>query len=156
MVASSDWTSTPADVTASRETVFTVLGDAARRSSSRRLATQLLVSGAVAGLILAGAPRFWSLAFLAGCSAAWSAWGLVARVVESRPAHPRLLEALLLAIASLGTALAFAGIVGVGLAIYSGNGRGIKDACGKGSTNERCQAWAHPAPMTAPMTAPIR
>ena len=57
------------------------------------------------------------------------------------------LNALLVAIAALGTALAVAGIVGVGLAIYSGNARGVKEPCGKSSTNEMCQAFAHPTPV---------
>jgi len=128
------------------ETVFTVLGQAARKRSARSLAVQLVVSGAVATAILLSAPHWWSVAFLAGWSAAYSAWGLLVRLSERREA--KSLEALLVAIATLGTALAIAGIVGIGLAIYSGNGRGVKNACGKGSTNELCQAFANPTPVT--------
>ena len=59
--------------------------------------------------------------------------------------------ALLVAIATLGTPLAVAGIVGVGLAIYSGNAQGVKQPCGKNSTNELCQAFAHPTPAKHPI-----
>ena|SRR5687768_8443359 len=129
-----------------QETVFTVLAQAARKRGARSLAVQLVLSGAVATAILVAAPHWWSVAFLAGWSAAYSAWGLLARLSERREA--KSLKALLVAIATLGTALAVAGIVGVGLAIYSGNARGVKNACGKGSTNELCQAFANPAPIS--------
>lgn len=129
-----------------QETVFTVLGQAARRRGARSLALQLIVSGAVATAILISAPHWWSVAFLAGWSAAYSAWGLLVRLNERREA--RSLNALLVGIATLGTALAIAGVVGIGLAIYSGNARGVKDACGKGSTNELCRAFASPSPVT--------
>ena len=131
------------------ETVFTVLGDAARRRTARSLATQLVLSGTAAGTILILAPQWWSLAFLAGWSAAYSAWGLLVRVAETREAGS--LQALLLTIAAAGTALAVAGIIGVGLAIYSGNAAGIKNACGKGSTHPRCQAFASPTPFKGPI-----
>ena len=118
----------------------------ARRRGARSLALQLIVSGAIGTAILLAAPHWWSAAFLAGWSAAYSAWGLLVRLYEKREAQS--LKALLVAIATLGTALAIAGIVGIGLAIYSGNARGVKDACGKGSTNELCQAFASPTPVT--------
>ena len=132
-----------------QETVFTVLGQAARRRGSRSLALQLIVSGAIATAILLSAPHWWSVAFLAGWSAAYSAWGLLVRLYEKREA--KSLKALLVAIATLGTALAIAGVVGIGLAIYSGNARGVKNACGKGSTNELCQAFANPTPVSKPI-----
>lgn len=131
------------------ETVFTVLGDAARRRHVRGLVLQLIVSVAIAAALLVSAPHWWSLAFLAGWSAAYAAWGLLVRLKETRDASA--LNALLVTIATLGTALAVAGIIGVGLAIYTGNGRGIKNACGKGSTNERCQAWRNPSPAQFPI-----
>ena len=127
------------------ETVFTVLGQAARRRGVRSLGLQLVLSSVIATLILVRAPHWWSLAFLAGWSAAYSAWGLVVRLTEKHAA--RSINALLVAIATLGTALAVAGIVGVGLAIYSGNAEGVKQPCGKGSTNRMCQAWKHPTPV---------
>jgi hypothetical protein len=128
------------------ETVFTVLGDAARKRGAKSLALQLIVSSAIAAAILVSAPHWWSVAFLAGWSAAYSAWGLLVRLNERREA--KSLNALLVGIATLGTALAIAGIVGIGLAIYSGNGRGVKNACGRNSTNELCQAFRNPAPVT--------
>jgi ABC-type phosphate transport system permease subunit len=133
------------------ETVFTVLGDAARRRGSGSLAGQLVLSAAAATAILIAAPQWWSLAFLAGWSAAYSAWGLLVRFVEAREAHARPLHALLVTIAAVGTALAIAGMIGVGLAVYSGNARGVKDACGKGSTNRLCQAWANPTKTSGPI-----
>lgn len=134
-----------------QDTVFTVLGDAARRRTPRSLVVQLVVSVAMVAAVLNAASQWWSFAFLAACFAAYAAWGLLIRVVESREAHPRSLDAVLVTIAALGTALAVAGIIGVGLAIYSGNARGVKDACGKGSTNELCQAWANPVPSSRPI-----
>jgi hypothetical protein len=136
---------------AGHETVFTVLGDAARRRGSRSLAGQLVLSAAAAATILIAAPQWWSLAFLAGWSAAYSAWGLLVRFVEARDGHARSLPAMLVTVAAVGTALAIAGIIGVGLAVYSGNARGVKDACGKGSTNRLCQAWANPTKTSRPI-----
>ena len=132
-----------------QETVYTVLGEAARRRGARSLALQFVLSAAVAVAILVAAPHWWSLAFLAGWSAAYAAWGLLARVRERTASTP--LNAVLTTIAALGTALAIAGIIGIGLAIYSGNARGVKDACGKGNTNKLCQAWVNPAPATRPI-----
>jgi hypothetical protein len=131
------------------QTVFSVLGEAARRRGTAGLAIQLVVSVALATAILLVAPHWWSLAFLAGWSAAYSAWGLIVRVVEARQAHPRSLNALLVTIAALGTALAVAGVIGIGLAMYSGNARGAKGgACGKNATTKYCQAFTNPAPAT--------
>jgi len=133
------------------ETVFTVLGDAARRRSTHSLAIQLGLSGAIAAVILVSAPQWWSLAFLAGWSTAYAAWGLIVRVAEAHESRRGSLNALLVAIAAAGTALAIAGIIGVALAFYTGNGKGVKDACGKGSTNERCQAFANPTKVSGPI-----
>lgn len=130
--------------TDSQETVFSVLGAAARRRSPRSLAVQLVLSMGVVSAILLTAPQWWSIAFLAGWSAAYAAWGLLVRIVEAREPHARSLDALLVTIAALGSTLAIAGIIGIGLVIYSGNAKGVKEPCGKGSTNELCQAWKNP------------
>jgi hypothetical protein len=127
------------------ETVYTVLGDAARKRGARSLGLQLVASLTIGTAVLVLAPHWWSLAFLSGWSAAYSAWGLLVRLRGLPTENATPIDALLVTIAALGTALAIAGMIGVGLAIYSGNARGVKDACGKGSTNERCQAWAKPA-----------
>ena len=120
------------------ETVFTVLGESARRRRGNTLAAQLVVSALVAIAILRAAPQWWSLAFLAGWSAAYSAWGLVARVAESREEHRRSLNALLKTIATIGTALAIAGIIGIGLAVYSGDAAGAKNGrCVRNATSKR-------------------
>jgi len=123
------------------ETVFTVLGDAARKRSARSLAAQLILSGAIAAFILSTAPRWWSLAFLAGWSATYAAWGLLVRLKERQSSSVAMLGALMTGIAALGTALAIAGIIGIGLAIYLGDAAGAKNSrCSKASTSPRCQA----------------
>jgi hypothetical protein len=109
---------------------------------------QLVVSVAITGAVLLVVPHWWSVAFLAGWSAAYSGWGLLVRVAESREPRPLSLDVLLKSIAVLGTVLAIAGVVGIGLAFYTGQGRGPKNACGIGSTNEMCQAFANPSPVT--------
>lgn len=127
------------------ETVFTVLAESARRRKATTLIVQLAASAMIAGGILASAPHWWSIAFLAGWSAAYSAWGLVVRAAEHDEEHRRSLRALLATIATLGTALAIAGIIGVGLAIYSGDAAGAKNGrCVKNATSKRCQMWQRP------------
>ena len=116
------------------ETVFTVLGDAARRRGGKSLAFQLLASSAIAGSLLIAAPQWWSLAFLAGWSASYAAWGLLVRVREARAT-----KVLMATMAALGTALAIAGIIGIGLAIYSGDAASAKVKCGRKSTDPLCQ-----------------
>jgi ABC-type phosphate transport system permease subunit len=133
---------------ATHDTVFTVLGNAARQRSALSLAAQLVFSAIIAVAVLIAAPHWWSLAFLAGWSAAYAAWGLVVRIAESHEEHRRSLRALLTTIAALGTALAVAGIIGIGLAIYSGDAAGAKTTCSKNSTNKYCQAWQHPEKLT--------
>jgi hypothetical protein len=136
---------------AAHETVFSVLGGAARRRAVWSLVVQLTISVAVAVTFLAVAPQWWSLACLAGWSAAYSAWGLFAHDAESRTTQPPSLRALMVATASLGAALAVAGLIGVGLAFYTGTAGGAKTTCGKHSTSKYCQAWAHPQPATRPI-----
>ena len=136
---------------AGHETVFSVLGDAARKRGARSLAIQFVLSTGTATAIFIAAPHWWSLAFLAGWSAAYSAWGLLVRLAEARETHARPLHALLVTIAAVGTALAIAGMIGVGLAVYTGNARGVKNACGRGSTNRLCQAWANPSKGSGPI-----
>lgn len=131
---------------ATHDTVFTVLGNAARQRSALSLAVQLVVSAILGATVLIAAPQWWSLAFLAGWSAAYSAWGLLARVAEGDEEHRRSLRAILTTIATLGTALAIAGIIGIGLAIYSGDAAGAKNGrCVNNATSKRCQVWQHPA-----------
>jgi hypothetical protein len=127
------------------ETVFSVLGQAARRRRTSTLIAQLIFSIVIGAVILVQAPNWWSLAFLAGWSASYSAWGLVVRIAESHE-HPRSLKALLTAIAMLGTALAIAGMIGVGLAIYTGDAAGAKNRCGY-TSGKRCQEAERP-PLT--------
>lgn len=132
------------------ETVFTVLGTAARRRGAISLFAQLVVSVAVTTALLVAAPHWWSLAFLSGWSAAYAGWGLLVRVAEERETRTVSFEVMLKAIVVLGTVLAIAGIIGIGLAFYTGNGRGVKNACGANSTNKICQAFENPAPARGP------
>src|SRR5262245_58864259 len=120
------------------ETIFTVLGEAARRRSSRSLAAQLILSAVTAGSILLMAPEWWSVAFLAGWSATYSAWGLLAHYAESRGLHARSFHALLVMVAGLGAAFAVVGAIGIGLAFYTGNAAGAKTTCGPRSTSAYC------------------
>jgi hypothetical protein len=128
------------------ETVYTVLGAAARRRGAVGLFVQLVVSVATTTALLVAAPHWWSLAFLSGWSAAYAGWGLLVRVSESDEGPPATLVVTLKSIAALGTVLAVAGIIGVGLAIYSGNARGVKEPCGVNATSKYCRAIANPAP----------
>ena len=130
------------------ETVFTVLGDSARRRTAGVLVAQLIVSAGVAATILIVDPDWLWAACLAGWSVAYSAWGLVARIAESHEEPRRSLNAVLATIAALGTALAIAGIIGLGLAIYSGDAAGAKNRCGRNSTSERCRTLEHPPKLT--------
>src|SRR5262245_28719047 len=112
------------------ETVFTVLGEAARRRSTRSLAAQLILSVVIAGSILPLVPQWWSFAFLAAWSATYSAWGLLARYAETRGLHARSFHALLVMVAGLGAAFAVAGAIGLGLLFYTGEAAGAKTTCG--------------------------
>ena len=136
------------------ETVFTVLGEAARRRSSRSLAAQLILSAVTGASVLVMVPHWWSVAFLAGWSAAYSAWGLLSRYAETRGLHARSFRALLVMVAGLGTAFAITGLLGIGLAFYTGNAAGAKTTCGPRSTSAYCQASAHPRQATGPLPLP--
>jgi hypothetical protein len=133
------------------QTVFTVLGEAARRRGTIGLFSQLTLSIAITTAVLVAAPHWWSVAFLAGWSAAYSGWGLLARVADARENQTRSFVILLKSIAVLGTVLAVAGIIGIGLAFYTGNGRGVKNACGANSTNKLCRAFADPTQASGPI-----
>ena len=134
-----------------QETVYTVLGAAARRRGAAGLFLQLVVSVAATTALLVAVPQWWSLAFLSGWSAAYAGWGLLARVAESREAPATSLSVTLKSIAVLGTVLAIAGVVGIGLALYSGNARGVKEPCGVNATSKYCRAMLHPTQSQGPI-----
>jgi hypothetical protein len=133
------------------ETVFTVLREAVRRRTPRSLATQLGLSVVTGASILLIAPHWWSIAFLAGWSGTYSAWGLLARYAETRMLHARPFRALLVMVAGLGTAFAIAGLWGIGLAFYTGEAPGAKTTCGPRSTSAYCQASLHPPQAAGPL-----
>ena len=131
------------------ETVFTVLGLAARRRGVPGLVGQLVLSTAVASAIIVAEPQWWSLGFLAGWSAAYSAWGLLVRV-DDQQASAHSLGPVLKAIAAVGTALAIAGIIGIGFALYTGDALGAKNSrCVPHATSQRCVA--QPRQATGPL-----
>lgn len=136
---------------AHHDTVFSILGDAARRRAARTLAAQLVLSAVTGASIVLVAPQWWSIACLAGWSAAYSAWGLLVRRVEAKPAHARVLDAALAAIAATGATLAFVGLIGLAMALFTGTGRSPYNACGQGATDARCQAWEKPPVTTGPI-----
>ena len=133
------------------ERVYPGRGAAARRRGAAGLFLQLVVSVAATTALLVAVPQWWSLAFLSGWSAAYAGWGLLARVAESREAPATSLSVTLKSIAVLGTVLAIAGVVGIGLALYSGNARGVKEPCGVNATSKYCRAMLHPAQGQGPI-----
>ena len=73
------------------------------------------------------------------------------RVADDADVPARSLTVTLRSIAALGTVLAIAGLIGIGLAFYAGNGLGAKNACGKNSINELCRAFADPPTVSGPL-----
>jgi hypothetical protein len=136
---------------ANPQTIFSVLGAAARRRSSRALALQLLLSTGAAVALLVAEPRLWFCAALLGVPASYAAWGLLTATAGSRARAPVLLRMLAVATAVAGTLLAFAGTVGLALALFTGHGRSPYDACGPGSNSAYCQATMHPPEARAPL-----
>jgi hypothetical protein len=136
---------------ANHETVFSVLGESARRRGARTLSAQLVLSVVTGASILLAAPQWWSIACLAGWSAAYSAWGLIVRRVEAKPAHARVLDAVLATIAATGATLAFVGLIGLAMALFTGTGKSPYNACGQGATDARCQALDKPPVTKGPI-----
>ena len=128
-------------------TIFTVLGDAARRRRPRGLVAQLLVSTALAGALAVTAPHWWSVSALLGAVSAYAAWGVVAaffpRVAAGGP-----LRVVQMLIGGLGVSLAAAGILGLAAALFTGTGRSPYTPCGPGATSAYCQAHKAPPPTT--------
>jgi hypothetical protein len=129
------------------ETVFTVLDAAARKRGTISLALQHVASVLVIIAIIALAPQLWPLACLIGAGAMYSLWGLTVHAIgESTAARP-----VGIGFSAAGGILAIAGVIGLALAMYTGNARGIKEPCGKYTTNKMCQAWQHPAQGSGPI-----
>src|SRR5512132_2974630 len=94
------------------DTVFTVLGDVARRRSERSLALQIGFSLGAA-VVTAMAWHFWAASAIALAVGAHGAWGLLARQEERHPASVR--RGILVMVSALGTISAVAGLVGFAL-----------------------------------------
>ncbi len=136
---------------ANHQTVFSVLGDSARQRSARTLVAQVVMSVITSVTILLVVPQWWSIACLAGWSAAYSVWGLLVRRVESKPAHARVLDAVLASVAATGATLAFVGVIGLAMALFTGTGKSPYDACGEGAKEARCQALENPPVTKGPI-----
>jgi hypothetical protein len=128
-------------------TIFSVLGDAARRRTTRGLVMQLVICVALSGALLIVAPQWWSVAALLGAIASYAAWGVWA-AGSTRAAPVPALQHVPHLIASLGTALAAAGLVGLAAALFTGTGRSPYTPCGRGASSAYCRATTSPPPTT--------
>ncbi len=124
--------------------IFAVIGTAARRRSVQGLVAQLASCAAIGAALLVLAPQWWSVAALVAVPGAYAAWGLVVHVVDGRPSGATVLRAVSPIVAALGTMLAVAGIVGLAVALFTGNGRSPYDSCGPGAHSRYCQAIENP------------
>jgi hypothetical protein len=107
-----------------RETVFSVLAARARQRSSKSLLEQA-VACTSAGILLAMVfPSWWSVASALGAAAVYAQWGLVDRAPRSR-----LTSIGLRGLAMLATLFAFAAVVGVGFAAFTGDAPSPKGMC---------------------------
>jgi hypothetical protein len=129
------------------DTIFTVLGDAARQRRPRGLLAQLAICLAAGIALLLMAPRWWSVAALAGAVASHAAWGLAAAYLAPRTPGTTLQHVPPL-IGGLGTALAAAGLLGLAAALFTGTGRSPYTPCGPGARSAYCRATTSPPPTT--------
>ncbi len=127
------------------ETIFTVLGDAARRRTPGGLAMQLAMTLAVAVTVLLVAPEWWSFAVLLVAPAAHAAWGLVMHRHGGLGPHHELIPVV---IAATGATAALVGTISLALAMFSGTAKGTYSACGVGATSPMCRAWTNPPPAS--------
>lgn len=106
------------------ETVFGVFAARARQRSPRSLVEQAVgctVSGVFVFLVL---PPWWPVAAGLVAAACYAAWGLLDR----RP-RSRLTGTALRVLATFTAVFAFIGVVGVGLAAFTGDGRSPYGTC---------------------------
>jgi hypothetical protein len=105
-------------------TIFSVFAARARQRSSTSLLEQT-VACAFAGILLVMlVPAWWPVASALGAGAAYAMWGLVDRAPRSR-----ITSAGLRGLATLAAVFAFAAIVGVGLAAFTGDAPSPKGTC---------------------------
>jgi hypothetical protein len=106
------------------ETVFSVFAARARQRSLTSLVEQLIACALAGLLVLVFAPLWWPVGTAFGAAASYAAWGLLDR----RP-RSGLSRVGLRALATLTSVFAFAAVVGVGLAAFTGDSRSPKGTC---------------------------
>lgn len=127
-----------------RETIFTVLDDAARRRAQPSLALQLAACVAIASVVAFAKPQWWSVAALLLAGGLHGAWGLLVRRLAKRPEGAGTLRQAALVAAATGTVLATIGIIGLAVTLFTGDGRSPYDPCGPGATSRYCSAIRQP------------
>jgi hypothetical protein len=126
-------------------TIYSVLGQAARRRGRRGLVFQLAICVITGGALLAVAPHWWSVAAILGAVACYAAWGLA---VSSVGVAAGRLTQLPIAVAVLGSTLAAAGLFGLAAAMFTGHGRSPYTPCGPGANSAYCRATTAPPSTT--------
>ena len=131
------------------DTVFSVLGDVARRRTPRSLALQCGIALGIAAFVGLTRPNLWAAVAIAITVGVHGAWGLLARVEDRSPAASR--RAILVALSALGTLSAIVGLVGFAVGAFTGTGKSPYDPCGPGARQPSCQAYAHPKASKLPI-----
>jgi hypothetical protein len=134
---------------ANHDTVFTVLGSAARGRSRRSLAAQGVACLAVAAALMVTTAQWWSLSAIALAGALHAGWGLVVRLLAGRqPESVRVLRHAPLLLAAAATGLAVLGVTGLAITLFTGQGRSPYDPCGPHATSAYCHALQQPTPAS--------
>lgn len=126
-------------------TIYSVLGEAARKRGRRGLVIQLTACAITGGALLVVAPQWWSMSALLGAVACYAAWGLT--VTPFGAASGRLTR-VPIAVAALGSTLAVAGLLGLAAAMFTGHGRSPYTPCGPGANSAYCRATTAPPTTT--------
>ncbi len=106
------------------DTVFEMFAARARQRSVRSLVEQAITCTVVGGFFFALLPSWWPLSAALGAAASYAVWGLLDR---HRGSH--VTGAALRILATLATVFAFASVVGVGLAAFTGDAPSPKGTC---------------------------
>jgi hypothetical protein len=132
------------------ETIFTVLGSSARGRAERSLALQVAMCLIASGAIAFAMPQWWSVAALLFVGAMHATWGLLAHRFADRPSlSAGSLRHVPLLLAALATGAAVVGVVGLAIALFTGQGRSPYDPCGPGASSAYCRALKQPRPATS-------
>jgi hypothetical protein len=106
------------------ETIFSVFAARARQRSSKSLLEQAVACASTGILLVMLIPSWWPVASALGAGAAYALWGLLDRTPRSR-----ITSAGLRGLAMLASLLAFAAVVGLGLAAFTGDAPSPKGTC---------------------------